>query len=161
MNSPKRATSRRSSVRIGDCAWHWLSRKVEKSWWPDQRLRRLMHGARIKLHRHKPHLAEIKGGRRPAVENAVEIMPFRAGKPGVERIRHKLRLKNANPVRPDACIDGIAQDKGIPFAQQIHMRHLPQRMNPRIGAARPLQQGRRAIDAGNGSPSEHLAPFYP
>ena len=33
-SSPSRMTSSRSSVRIGDFAWHWESRKVEKSCWP-------------------------------------------------------------------------------------------------------------------------------
>jgi hypothetical protein len=113
-------------------------------------LRRLMHGFRIQLHWHKPYLAQIKGRRRPAIENAVEVMPPGAGKACIETVRHQFSQNYTYLVRPDAGIDRVAQHEGIPFTQQINVGDLPKRMNPRISAASALHHGRLAIDPGNG-----------
>ena len=84
-------TSSRSSVRIGDFAWHCTSRNVVKSCLPDQRLGRLAHRLAVKPWLDAPGAAPLDGQRRAPVDDAIDITPRAGAMTGVEISRVRAR----------------------------------------------------------------------
>lgn len=114
---------------------------------PDEVLRRLVHLRGIERPRHLPDAACVEGGRRPPVQDAIEVMALRRRKPRVEAVRYDLREEHADRLRPKMRVCSITHRIGPPIAIEIDVCHLVCRVHARIGAPGAVDAHRLAGEA--------------
>ena len=93
------------------------------------------HRRGIERRRDMPDPAALQCRRRPAIENAIAVMPPPRRQPRVEAGRHRLDREDADSVRAQMVVDCAADRLGIGLTGEIDMRDLGQRVHPGIGAA--------------------------
>ena len=101
----------------------------------DQRLRGVVHHARIERPRHMPDPIDLEAGRRAAVEDAVKIVALDGGEASAEGFRDHRRRQNGDRFRLEMGIRGVPHRVRPPFAIEVDMHHLMGGMNAGIGAA--------------------------
>ena len=144
ISSPSRLTSSRSSVRIGEFAWHCESRKVEKSCLPDERARRRAHRLGVEARLHPPGRAALEGEGRAAIDDAIEIVASFRAVARVEIGAHALDADNRHRMGMDERIEPLAQAERVPVALKVDMRDLAQRMHASVRAPRAMSGYARA-----------------
>ena len=148
--SPRPRASREiaSSVFTGVSAWHWLSRKVVKSWRPTSACAASCIACGIELLRNAPCATAIERKVRPAIEDAIEIGAAGGVEAGVEIRRGLFCGKHRHGMRPQVGVQRIA--------------HLVRRAAPSAGRdGRPVPaHGRRRPSGRRRSPARarHRAP---
>ena len=135
ISSPIRSTSRRSSVRIGLLAWHSAARNVVKSCRPISSLRGFVHDLGIERPGDVPDPARIERRRRPAVEDAIDVVPLHGGDARIERLGHDLRREDRDGGRLQMRVGGVPHRIRPPLLVQIHMHDLMGGVNAGIRAA--------------------------
>src|ERR1019366_4992751 len=81
-------------------------------------------------------MTRIQSGRTAAIEDAIEIMPARGGKSGVEFAVGETGIQYHHRRGPQKMIEGIAHLVGRDVLLQVEMRHLAQGMHAGVGTPR-------------------------
>src|ERR1700687_398393 len=92
-----------------------------------------MHRFGIERARHAPSaiLVECKVG--AAVDDAIKVMPFDGGEPGVEVRRRAFRGQHHDRLRAQVEIDGVAHGLSFTVLGEIDMRDLAQSVHAGVG----------------------------
>src|SRR5207248_5419305 len=104
----------------------------------DKALRRRLHRPSIERFGDAPSTATIQGQIRPAVGDAIEIVPLDGGKTRIKGVVDPLRIDDRHRMRPQMRVHGIAHRVFIPFLGKVDVTDLAERVHAGVRAARPL-----------------------
>ena len=141
-SSPSRLTSSRSSVRIGDFAWHCESRKVEKSCRPMSTRAAACIASASRRGFNRQARPRSKRERRAAIDDAIEIVAGGRAVPRVEIGAHALGAEHRHGMGMKQRVEPLAEPERVPVALKVDMRDLAPRMHAGVGA--PGAMGGRA-----------------
>src|SRR3984957_8075331 len=103
-----------------------------------------------------PDPAALERGRRPAVQDAVEIDPAAGRTPRVKSLGYALGAQHRHRTRLHMLVEGAADGFGVRFPRQVEMRDLRQRVDPGIGAAGAVDGDALAAEALGGGFQDFL-----
>src|ERR1700732_2500027 len=92
-----------------------------------------MHRFGIERARHAPSAVLVERKIGAAVDDAIKVMPFDGGEPGVEVRRRAFGGEYHDRLRAQVEIDGVAHGLAFPVLSEIDMRHLAQSMQRGVG----------------------------
>ena len=120
-----------------------IGREVE---FPDEPLRRVMHGLGVERSFDVPDASPSQRRRRAPIADEIAVMAHLGGEARFKGVRDGLSGKHGDWVGPKMGIERVTQPIDPPVPRQIDMRHLPQRMHARIRAPCPMHDARIAVD---------------
>src|SRR5258708_22199121 len=89
----------------------------------------------------------LEGEMGTAIDDAIEVMAFDRGKPGVKRGTRLLGRDDRNRMRTKMRIEGVAHGVLVPILRQIHMADLTERVHTGVGAPGALYADLLAAEA--------------
>jgi hypothetical protein len=133
-----RSGGRRSGrrVRIGELGLAMGGAEGGEIVLPDQHPCGQLHRMQGQRMGHLPDPPPVMGGGACARYQPVDIAPFHGIETGVEAVGDPGGGQHGHRRRPHVVIQRSRQARRVPGPRHFAMRHLPQRMNPRIGAPR-------------------------
>lgn len=126
----------------------------------DEHLGGFMHALMVEVLRHPPCPLVLQRQPGLAANDAVEIVPTKGGKAGVEILGHGSGIENGHGFarHGEMRIERVAKLVGLPVAQKIDMDNLPNGMHTGIGAAGCREWRRSLPSASEPQPPAHPEP---